>query len=573
MRFFFCILFLSINLSALEIHDYAVKLSSRIDSSNGYKVIIEWDKDPKAISYNISIENENTFIELSTLSPESSSFLFDNGQEFYGSTKEVKVVKSFKVADSSENAFGYLDIGYNLPEKKYKGGVILLCDNIMYDSLFSEIQIYKEHLSLSGYYVDILEVRREERFNAKAIFQTKEMIKNHIKNSNPDINFRTLIIIGRVAVPFSGYMSPDGHADESLGAWPADSYYADLDGHWSDDDVNSVIDTLLLPWHNNSLYDGKFDNGLLPSDVDLELGRIDFFDLPDFEQSEVQLFKRYFRKNQDWRQGKIKYPRNAIIDDKFGFWSREVFAAEAWMNFSSLVGVEKIDSMQSRFILREKPYLFHFATAPGWYTSLGFTTDSEVLSDFEYKSVFAFLFGSRVLEWTFPDNLLRSTIASEPSYLTAAWTVRPYWYLHHMGTGNSIGYSAKISQNNFEKYESNGTTFYRRASYMTLMGDPTLEMTVTPPPEISEVIPKEASTAVVIKPNPGIEYYNFYELEGFSEFQNNELGILKDIKEPDLIDGAYIIPITPNKIVIKAVMLQETNSASYYQESIGVIIE
>ena len=52
-------------------------------------------------------------------------------------------------------------------------------------------------------------------------------------------NVKSVFIFGHVPVPYSGKLNPDGHPDH-LGAWPADVYYGDMDGSWTDSTVDFV---------------------------------------------------------------------------------------------------------------------------------------------------------------------------------------------------------------------------------------------------------------------------------------------------------------------------------------------
>src|SRR6185436_10386329 len=82
---------------------------------------------------------------------------------------------------------------------------------------------------------------------------------------------------------YSGQINPDFHADH-LGAWPADAYYGDMDGNWTDNSVNYTqtlntdpVDAARL---TNRPGDGKFDQNQFPSAIELEVGRVDLSNMP-----------------------------------------------------------------------------------------------------------------------------------------------------------------------------------------------------------------------------------------------------------------------------------------------------
>jgi hypothetical protein len=88
-----------------------------------------------------------------------------------------------------------------------------------------------------------------------------------------------VFLLGRIRVPYSGDIYPDGHPDHE-GAWPADVYYADMNGAWTDNAVNVTVAN--DERHRNVPEDGKFDQSVLPTDVELQIGRVDFANMPAF---------------------------------------------------------------------------------------------------------------------------------------------------------------------------------------------------------------------------------------------------------------------------------------------------
>jgi hypothetical protein len=91
------------------------------------------------------------------------------------------------------------------------------------------------------------------------------------------------------------------------------------------------------------------------------------------------------------------------------------------------------------------------------------------------------LFGSWFGNWDDTDDLLRSVLATPTLGLASCMAGRPHWYFHHMGLGETLGYSTRLSMNNTNLYknQSNGMA---RAVYVALMGDPTLRQDPIPPP-------------------------------------------------------------------------------------------
>ena len=140
-------------------------------------------------------------------------------------------------------------------------------------------------------------------------------IKNSIidlKNQYPDLE--AVFLLGHVPVPYSGNVM-SAHTDHR-GAYPADLYYGELDGEWTDQTVYNKSAIRMANF--NSPGDGKFDQTYLPSDVDLQVGRVDLNNLPVFHEGEIELTRRYLKKNHDYRNGKIQIARRGLVRNNLG---------------------------------------------------------------------------------------------------------------------------------------------------------------------------------------------------------------------------------------------------------------
>ena len=89
-----------------------------------------------------------------------------------------------------------------------------------------------------------------------------------------------LYLLGNIPVPYSGLMAPDGHSPDHVGAWPADVFYADFDGEWADESINSSGASRVE--NKNIPGDGKFDKSQNDADIKYPVGRIDFYNLTSF---------------------------------------------------------------------------------------------------------------------------------------------------------------------------------------------------------------------------------------------------------------------------------------------------
>jgi hypothetical protein len=275
------------------------------------------------------------------------------------------------------------------------------------------------------------------------------------------------VLMGRVPVPYSGDIYPDGHTDHR-GAWPADGYYADVDGFWTDQQVNSTSGSQAR--HHNVPGDGKFDPSTFPTDLDLAVGRIDFEDMAAFGTPKI-LLERYLDKNHFFRTGQWNGPETGIVDDNFPSF-QEGFSAPAWRGFWPLFGPQGLQEVDYFGTGNAGGALFGYGCGGGSYQSCsGVGTSSQFVSD-SLNIPFNLLFGSYFGDWDNANAFLRAPLASKGLGLVAIWAGRPYVYLNSLAAGANIGDMYRSSAN-VPAY-SFGNAVGQRGVHMALMGDPSL---------------------------------------------------------------------------------------------------
>lgn len=406
--------------------------------------------------------------------------------------------KLVKINDSTQGymqftATGYILSGIETNPEREVGTVLLLIDSTMMDPLSIEIDRYINDLQDEGWNVVSHYVHRTEQFDGEQVKSNKLIIKNTYQE-HPDL--KSIVLIGRVAVPYSGRLNPDGHPDH-IGAWPADVYYGTTndDFFWTDININDV--SAGYPKNRNIPGDGKFDQSTLSGfiAVKFSVGRIDFYDMPSFYDStyanpEVELVRNYLNKNHKYRVGETQPVWRGLIDDNFGAASYpEAFSSTAWRAFGTFFGPDSIKTVDWFTTLGTNSYLWAYGCGGGSPTSCGGIGNSKDFTTKPVKATFTMLFGSYFGDWEIKsDNFLRAPLASPLSEaLTCGWASRPHWFLHYMDMGEPIGNSLVLSQNNSGLYIPNiyytqsypqGVVYVAgtRGVHIALMGDPTLKM-------------------------------------------------------------------------------------------------
>ncbi len=392
---------------------------------------------------------------------------------------------------SPTTAMGYVSAGAGVPMTEGRGKLLLVIDNTMFTPLAPEISQLQQDLATDGWTVVTISANRSGTAVA-----TKALIKAAYDADPTQV--KMVYLLGHVPVPYSGNIAPDGHPDH-VGAWPADGYYGDMDGTWTDTSINSTSGSSTR--NHNTPGDGKFDQSTLPSALELAVGRVDLHTMqkaPNTSVSEASLLRRYLKKAHDYRFKQGAYqsitPR-ALIRDGFGYFSGENFATSGWAWAFSTVGapplgiIDEAPSDQFFNYAANNSYLVGYGCGGGSYesaSSVGTTTQFGLLP---YKAVFTSLFGSYHGDWDIGNNFMRAAIAGNATGdslgLSCFWAGRPHYFMFQTGMGGPIGSSIQQSQNGGLSTVSNpvltpaGSS--SRGVHTGLMGDPSLRMQMVKP--------------------------------------------------------------------------------------------
>jgi hypothetical protein len=433
--------------------------------------------------------------------------------------------------------------------------VLLIIEQSVVDSLSSEVTQLVADLEGDGW-----QVRQDVVSRSADVTSVKEKIVNLYNDDK--VNTRAVYLLGRIPVPYSGDIYPDGHPDHE-GAWPADVYYGDMNGTWTDNVVNVVVAS--AERHRNVPEDGKFDQSLIPTDIELQVGRVDFANMPAFADTELQLLKKYLDKSHAYKHKLFSATRRAVIDDNFGFFSSEAFAASGWKNFGPLCGPESVIAADYFTTTMDSSYLWSYGCGGGSYTSAGGIGNTNNFAAADLQSVFTMLFGSYFGDWDATNNFLRAPLAQGKT-LTNAWSGRPHWMFHHMGLGENIGYGARLTQNNNGLYHA---SYGARFIHIALMGDPTLRNDVVTP--VADVVANRVGDGAAVSWQGSVDEvvgYNIYA----RNIQSTEYQKLND----EVIETtSFSYPCLPEEgiysFMVRAVALQESPSGTYYNLSQGIV--
>lgn len=479
-----------------------------------------------------------------------------------------------KIRGNSIFQVGYVASGIQLPYVDFRNSILIVIDSATNAGLtaFEKKQLENDYRA-DGFLVSWTVIAPGTKPPAvkakiKAWYDQYQLINRHC------------LLLGSIPVPYSGLQipqtfdtPPDAHTEHG-GAWPTDCYYADMDGDWTD--AGEVSVGVGRTENKNYASDGKFDQHFLPSDLELQIGRVDMSRLSSQPLSELQLIKQYLRKLHQYKNGEIKARDKAYIADYFGFLGGEMPMRSGWNNASAWVGSNNIITSGNYFdSAKVNSYIFSDVMGAGSYTSASGVGNSSQYKD-SLLSVFNVQFGSYFGDWDNTDNFLRSCLASKGFNLTTCWAARPHWYFQHMPMGYSVGYSTLLSQNNNTDLSLasgfiggfSGTYFDRRIS-MNLMGDPTLRIRYYAPPKNVKATKVNNNTDVKLDWDATTES----GILGYHVYRAKSAGNIYYRLTSQPVTGLTYTDTDPyagtNYYMVKPIKLEVSNTGSYYNMGLG----
>lgn len=491
--------------------------------------------------------------------------------------------------DNSKNlatpfkGYGYVLSGIAVPPVESRGKMILLVDNTIAEALSPELTTFQQDLIGDGWTVLRHEVHRGAEVTLTG---DPEVVKiKHIIETDylaDPAHVRGLCLFGHIPVPYSGDITPDGHPDHQ-GAWPADMYYSDMSGTWTDTTVNHLNPS--RPCNQNTPGDGKFDPSVVPDDgqVVLQTGRIDFYNLPQFVTSarkdEVALLRQYLHKDHNYRFNLAPFTtlrRRAVYADNMPNPFQRNYAI-AFCNADALFGPAALDRGAWRKAAVFDPngsYTWAFGMGGGSFDTLFGVINTTQIANTDLQIVFSVLEGSYMGDWNTCNNVVRAMLGSR-SYSLASCYGTPIWHYHRMALGGTIGESAQLTQNArlSGPYPNPANTPFSDkclAGVQTaLMGDPALRLfPITPPAGLTA---SATTNTVTLKwtASPDVDADGGYDIYRATSSSGPFTRITKKL----LHDTSYVdteITGGPFYYLVRAIKLETSGSGTYYNSSQGI---
>ncbi len=492
------LLLLAGNLSAQVTRDFAIDLKADVSPTVPH-ITLTWTlRLPASISAQVihrRLKGAATWVQQA--SPGASATSYADNTAVPGVEYEYWMQRTY-TAISPNTAVGYITAGANLPMVEDRGKLLLVVDQAMAAPLAPEIDQLRNDLTADGWLVQtIVAARRDSLTDVTAVADTKALIKAAY-DADP-ANVKQVYLLGHVPVPYAGNSAWDGHGNHS-GAWSADGYYGDMDGVWTDSSVNNGVAANVRL--TNIPGDGRLDQSTIPSTLELMVGRVDLVNMqraPAANVSEISLLRRYLRKAHDFKYKLGAYAnvqRRVLIRDGFGTFGSEGFMRTGWAwGFTGVgrppeVTFDEAPSGNWWTLAATNTYLMANGNGGGSYETCGSVGATADFGRRPFRAAFVSLFGSYFGDWDVTNNFMRAPLAGNATGdglgLCAFWAGRPSFFMHHMATGETLGYSMRQSMNSQFTSVSNPVytpvNFGGGGTHCGLLGDPSLRMHVVEPP-------------------------------------------------------------------------------------------
>jgi hypothetical protein len=519
---------------------------------------------------------------------------------------EIKVSGSL----SSGSGLGYTSAGIEVESPGYRGKILLVIDNVTAPQIQTALTNFKNTLIADGWIpIEILVAPNDPASTVKAAIQSAY--------NTDSANVKSVLLIGRVPVAYSGNGAPDGHSDH-VGVWPTDQYYGDL-GTWP-----SGTGAITFTQYRNraSSQISRFSPNTAPSPLELEVGRIDMQALgtdlnnvTTFTESEIALISSYLNRSSDYKKGTVAInPNRAIINNTL-YWALDNGIQGVFKSFSSHVGVENIEftSSGSDYFVQQigstsNPIAqWVYGGGGSYFGMIGSNLDINQIAQSSYlnRGIFFRTFGSYFGDFDTKSNMLRALIAKGHG-LASSYESSPV-YTHFMNLGESMGYSMRRSINSMATQDcnvSNGqeciaeyntaaikinnsitSTIHYDAAYgywggaymgivTNLMGDPTLRIHSVKMPLNASTSQNSSGKVVVSWSAPSessIVGYHIYKVNysgsvvtGYTQLTTTPVPGTPFTTNQNYVAG--------EKYLIKTVKLQSNLSGDFFNHSVGTWI-
>ncbi|NTW25824.1 MAG: fibronectin type III domain-containing protein, partial [Lentimicrobium sp.] len=477
---------------------------------------------------------------------------------------------------ASPLAFGYTTAAVNFDQSNYRGQMILLIAGNINAAMPLKIAQLKRDLTADGWFVNQLVVPGAYGWDSRDTVLTVKNLISGIYNNAPDNDKpKALFILGHVPLPRAGLggQAPDDHA-QNAGARGADTFYADIDGVFTDTETYNP-GGLATPLAINLPGDFKWDQDFIPSELEMAFGRLDFANLTSVAQSETFLTERYLDRLHKYRQVEAGWFMGSKSAFYFGFNNSNDGS------YRSLLPISGYDSVYQNYTGNPHP---QWVQNNGPFAVYMQNQLQPSVSEWNTYGMNSTVFSSDQSYWGFGDvpegnqySTIRALLALDTKCLTSIWTTMAVNIFHQSGMGAPLGQACKqimdhntVNQKLEKPVQAYDTPAFWNRTHFAFHGDPTLRLYQVYPPSNPIITSNGQSMLLSWNPSPDSRLQGYHIYKSSTESGIYQRITANPVTETEFSDPAYN---TGDWYMVRAVILQKTGSGTFLNPSQGIFVQ
>ncbi len=476
-------------------------------------------------------------------------------------------------------AIGYVAASAGYDQSDYRGRMILCMAEDVASYLPDKINRLIQDLTGDGWMVETLSVTKGSISydDGDLVVSVKNQIQSIYDQAPADDKPQLLFLLGHVPLPRAGQgqQAPDGHIEFS-GARGADTYYADLDGVFTDTatyDIPEQYEGLT----KNYPGDFRWDQDTMPSSLEMGFGRVDFFGL-DIETSEIQLVANYLDRLHNFRH----VNSGNKIGQKTAFYKSE-YTNSTDASFRCLPGLSGSQNIEQNYntqalghplwVKENGPYLFYMQNR-----------HVPQFSEWSVDGMDALVFSSDQSGWGYGDipfqsySHIRRLMGADCETLITLWTTQATNLFHQAGVGEPLGLAMKQimdhneSNNLLEKpHQEWDTPDWWNRTHFSFYGDPSLRLYQTFPASQANIQTTEGNITFAWDASTDEALAGYFIYQSDSEFGKYEK--ISNLISADQTSYSLNNPNIGDWFMVRAVSSITTGSGYFLHPSQGVFAE
>lgn len=395
----------------------------------------------------------------STLNLSTNSSYVDNNVSV-NKTYEYRISSGSPVVVSSTGYIsGYLATGIESTLSEYNGEIVLVFANDIANGTDGQAPT-SFGTGLQNPINQLIADLEGDRWTVDYVYVTKNLTgadtpvstRNKIL-ARSGTNTKAVYLIGNVPVPFTP-SNPDGHGTR---LFPSDIVYSDINQTLNTQGVNGCSTTSTYSGFQasfNSIYSNlpnattyRFCNlsSIVP---ELQVGRIDTFDLPAFtSNNEQSLLQSYLNKVHNMKIGNTTIPDKFYYENGIGNNHDSLSNRDGWNDITSLSNDWTNNEYSTAPITNNIDYGFVYhasnagnCSARGDVTVGSGSAEIDISTSAKWPGVFTLTGMSYMGNWACTNNVMRGMLADPDGMgVTVSYILTRDIYWHTMGMGRTIG--------------------------------------------------------------------------------------------------------------------------------------